>query len=107
MSVYTTVENFGPNPSNGHYDTWYGTEVKDADGYNELTTVVIGGSYEITGPGAGDVDVITSLLGSETGVHGGPLEPNWPYGDYGYHVHLRQGPNGAEFTITVNCQYVL
>lgn len=105
MSVYSTTEQFGPNSDPGHTDTWHGTEVKDAPGYNESTTVVTGGSYELTGPGAGDVDIVTG--DGETGVRGGPLEPDWPYGDYGYHVHLRQGPGGAAFAITVTCQYVV
>jgi hypothetical protein len=105
MSTYVTTEHFSANSGEEVYDTWYGTEVQYAPGYNPLTSVVIGGSYELSGPGAGDVEVVTGL--GETGVHGGPLEPNWPYGDYGYHVHVRQAAGGDSFDLEVTLLYVI
>jgi hypothetical protein len=105
MAEHTVTENFGTNPGEDVYDTWFGTEVKDAPGYNQMLTQVTGGAYELTGPGAGDVTVVTGL--GETGIHGHPiLEPNWPYGDYGYHVHVQQAPGGDAFSLAVTVQYL-
>jgi hypothetical protein len=105
MGSYTPeAEHFAANPGEDVYDTWFGAEVRYGSGYIAGVTQVTGGSYDLSGPGAGDVTVVTGL--GETGIHGDPaLEPDWPGGDYGYHVHLQQPAGAAAFNIEVTVDY--
>lgn len=98
MATYTDGHQYPANTDVERSD-WYGVEVQHAPGYDPATTVVTGGSHTLSGPGASSVVVL------EEGIHGGVAEPDWPYGDWGYHVHFSQPANEAAFGIQVTVEY--
>jgi len=99
LMTFTARETIAANSSGDPYDTWFGAEMQNAPHYDpEMPCTITGGFFHIEG---GDGNVV---IQDDTGVK---TDPEFPYGDPGYHVHFIQAPYAGAFTVvaTVECEH--